>query len=257
MDDKDLTIENKLREFRKKNRLSQEDLAEKIGISRQSVISLEQGKTMPSLPLAISLCRFFDAAFEDMFAFEREIQELEAQLDKVLDDTHKSLSINITPSGQLLLPPVRKEKTMVELEPWRPFREAISLRDAMDKLFEDSFITQGKLAGMPKVDIIDKADKVVVKAEIPGVAEEDVNVEILDNVMTISGEKTEEKEEGDEKKGYFYKESHSGAFTRTFTLPADVRGEEAVAEVKDGILMITIPKVEPKKAKKITIQTKK
>ena len=146
---------------------------------------------------------------------------------------------------------------MVELEPWRPFREAISLRDAMDKLFEDSFITQGKLAGMPKVDIIDKADKVVVKAEIPGVAEEDVNVEILDNVMTISGEKTEEKEEGDEKKGYFYKESHSGAFTRTFTLPADVRGEEAVAEVKDGILMITIPKVEPKKAKKITIQTKK
>lgn len=144
-----------------------------------------------------------------------------------------------------------------ELEPWRPFREAVSLRDAMDRLFEESVITPSKSAAvaMPKIDIKEKKDSVVVKAEIPGVAEEDLEIEITDNVMTISGEKKEEKEE--DKDGYHYKESHTGSFSRSFSLPSEVAAEKADAEMKNGVLTITVPKVEAKKPKKVTIKQKK
>jgi HSP20 family protein len=255
MDEKDIPIEIRLRQFRKMHALSQEELADELGISRQSVISLEQGKTMPSLPLAVSLCRFFDTAFEDIFDFQREV---EAEIEKALeaDDVHPIKIINIK-SGPVTSGP-RKENAMVPLEPWKPFREAVSLRDAMDRLFEDSVITPTKIAGaMPRIDVKEVKGKVVVKAELPGVNEEDISVEILDNVMTISGEKKEEKEESDEKSGYFYKESHSGSFTRSFSLPGEVVTEKAVADMKNGILTITVPKVEPKQAKKISIGAKK
>ena len=146
-----------------------------------------------------------------------------------------------------------------EMEPWRPFREMVSLRDAMDRLFEDSVITPKGAAAMPKIDIKDKKDSIVVKAELPGMAEEEVDVEISDGVMTISGEKKEEKENppagGEE--GYYYKESHTGGFSRSFTLPADVIAEKAEAEMKDGVLSIVIPKIEPKKATKVKVAPKK
>ena len=141
------------------------------------------------------------------------------------------------------------------ISPWRPFREAVSLRDAMDRLFEDSVITPKSGGVMPKIDIKETADSVVVKAELPGIEQEGVDVEILDNVMTISGEKVDEKvDEGD---GYYYRESHSGTFSRSFNLPADVLPEKAEAEMKNGILTISVPKIEPKKAKKIAIKPKK
>jgi HSP20 family protein len=109
---------------------------------------------------------------------------------------------------------------------------------------------------MPKIDIKDQKNSVVVKAELPGVKEEDVTIEILDNTMTISGEKKEEKEEKDEEKGYYYKESHSGSFTRSFSLPSEVMADKAEADMKDGVLTITVPKIEPKKASKVKITKK-
>ena len=240
-------ISNRLRDFRKKNSLSQEELADKLGISRQSIIALEQGKSMPSLPLAVSMCQFFNAAFEEIFQFQNEVEE---EISQVF--THHPIEIKIVNSDDLS---EGKEKAMTELEPWKPFREAISLRDAMDRLFEDSFITPARATGgMPKIDVKDRKDSIVVKAELPGVREEDINVEILDNSMTISGEKKSETEEKDEDQGYYYKESHTGAFSRTFNLPGDVVAEKASAEMKEGILTITVPKVEPKKAKKVTIK---
>lgn len=259
MDEKDITIENRLKELRKKQGMSQEDLADELGISRQSVISLETGRSLPSLPLAVSFCRFFDTSFEDIFEFEREIAR---EIDQVFESaTPKVIKISSGhfPEGptSLKLGGARKERPMVELEPWRPLREGISLRDAMDRLFEDSFITPNKAGGaMPKIDIKDGKDKVVVHAELPGIAEEDINIEILDNVMTISGEKKAEKEELDEAKGYYHKESHTGSFSRSFTLPSEVKGEKASAEMKNGVLTISLPKIEPKKAAKVKISAK-
>lgn len=280
----DSNIQNNLKIFRKERSLSQEDLAEALGISRQSVIALEQGKYMPSLPLVVSICNFFHSAFEDLFEFERQMDE---EIDKLMENHPTSLNkiselgrtyseisgegikikvvdnqvknINSPESG-IGNPPtslrVKEEANMpFELEPWRPFREAVSLRDAMDRLFEESVVTPVKSGiAMPKIDIKEKKDAVVVKAEIPGVLEEDVEVEITDNVMTISGEKKEEKEE--DKDGYHYRESHTGSFSRSFSLPSEVAAEKAEAEVKNGVLTITVPKVEAKKPKKVTITKK-
>lgn len=255
---KDCEIQNRLKDYRVKQGLSQEDLADALGISRQSVIALEQGKYMPSLPLVVGMCRFFNSAFEDIFEFEREIEE---EINNAFDDTHQVKIIN-RPSDSAGRPTFadatvgRKESKMTYLEPWGPLRDTVSLRDAMDRLLEDSIVTPAKIstAGMPKIDIKEKKDTVVVKAELPGVVEEDVEVEIAENVMTISGEKKEEKEE--EKEGYYYKESHSGSFSRSFTLPSEVKAEKANAEMDGGVLTITIPKVEAKTPKKVTVKKK-
>ena len=255
--DLELAIENRIKEFRKKQHLSQEELAEHLGVSRQSIIALEQGRTMPSLPLAVSMCQFFNSAFEEMFDFEREIEES-------INDTFNNSGIKIkviNSRENVSLPDDgrdRKENPMVELEPWRPFREAVSLRDAMDRLFEDSVITPAKISGgMPRIDLKETKDSVIVKAEMPGVAEDDIDIEILDNVMTISGEKREEKVEGAEDKDYYYKESHTGAFSRSFSLPSEVIADKAIADMKNGVLTISVPKIAPKQAKKITVKKNK
>lgn len=251
MDEKDISIENKLRELRRERKISQEELADALGVSRQSIISIETGRTMPSLPLAVSLCHFFNSAFEEMFEFEREV-------DRVFADFHQNT--NIISSGDEVEQSTEKseeKENKMELQPWRPFREAISLHDAMDRLLDDGLITPSRTFGvMPKINIKDKGNSIVVEADLPGVAEEDINVEILDDIMTISGEKKEETEDKDEKKGYYYKESHSGAFSRSFNLPSDVIADKASADMKNGVLTITVPKVEPKKAKKIEVKKK-
>lgn len=250
MEDKDISIENKVKELRKRKKLSQEELAEALGISRQSIIAVEQGRTMPSLPLAVSLCQFFDSAFEEMFEFENEIDQ---EIHKAFSGSH--IKINVINAGEQ---PEAGDKVIADLLPWRPFEETVSLRDAMDRLFEDNNIAQGKSISMPKIDIKDFRDKVIVKAELPGIDEDEINVEILDSVMTISGEKKEEQESSPagEEEGYFYKESHSGSFSRSFNLPADVAGEKAEAAMDKGILTVIFPKVEPKKAKKIEVKKK-
>ena len=250
MQEDDFSIENNLKNFRKRHNLSQEQLAKELGISRQSIISLEQGRSMPSLPLVVSLCRFFNSSFEEIFNFEDEFNN---EVNQIIE----SNTINDRQEKPDRFNPGRKENNMPnELEPWRPFREMVSLRDAMDRLFEDSVITS-KTTGatvMPKIDIKDKKDSIVVRAELPGIEEEDVDIEITDDIMTISGERKEEKEKDEE--GYYYKESHTGSFSRSFTLPSNVMGENAKAEMKKGVLTVTIPKVESKKATKIKVAKK-
>lgn len=278
MNTEESSIENRLKDLRKKQHLSQEELAEALGISRQSVIALEQGKYLPSLPLVINMCKFFHSPLESIFEFEMEI---ESEIDNIIDEqkniinvdgpirlpsqsiepsrSHSSLSLRVHPSESKTGLVVDKENIMPnELGPWRPLREAVSLRDAMDRLFEDSVITSKGTVGMPKIDIKDKKDAIEVRAELPGMEEDEIEIEVADNVMTISGEKKEEIENppaGGE--GYFYKESHSGSFSRSFTLPADVKEEKAEAEMKKGVLIVTIPKIAPKKATKVKVTPKK
>ena len=189
-----------------------------------------------------------------MFDFEEEIKN---EINKIVDQKESNIKIINHPerffekSNQ-----ERKEINMAqELEPWKPFREVVSLRNAMDRLFEDSVITPKETALMPKIDIKDKKDRIEVSAELPGMKEEDIDVEVSEGIMTISGQKTQEKEEKEE--GYYYKESHSGAFSRSFALPADVVADKASAEMEKGVLVVTIPKVAEKKAKRVKILAKK
>ena len=103
---------------------------------------------------------------------------------------------------------------------------------------------------LPRVNVIDREDEVMVRAEIPGVHKDELDVSLSDNYLTIKGETREEKEE----KGEFYRsEIHHGSFTRTVRLPETVRGEKAKARFEDGLLEITIPKTEKAKRHSVKI----
>ena len=104
---------------------------------------------------------------------------------------------------------------------------------------------------LPKLDVIDRDDEVVVKAEIPGVKKEDIHISLTGNLMTIKGEsKHEEKEEqGD----YYRCEISRGSFSRSVVLPAEVNDAKATAEMRDGMLEITLPKLEQAKKRDIKI----
>jgi HSP20 family protein len=106
----------------------------------------------------------------------------------------------------------------------------------------------------PSVDVFEEGDEVVVKAELPGISKEDIDVKVTDDVVTISGEK--KKEEKVEKKNYYRIERSYGSFTRSFRLPTEVQAEKASAKFKEGVLEIRIPKTEEakKKEKKVSIE---
>lgn len=106
----------------------------------------------------------------------------------------------------------------------------------------------------PRVDMYEEGKEIVIKAEIPGMRKEDLEIDLTEDMITIRGEKkTEEKVE---KKNYYCIERSFGSFRRQFRLPAETQGEKAKASFKDGVLEVRIPKSEAaqKKAKKLTIQ---
>ena len=105
---------------------------------------------------------------------------------------------------------------------------------------------------MPKVDVVDREKEVVVRAEVPGVRKEDLEVSMSDNTVTIKG--TTHREEKEEKDEYFRCEISSGSFTRTVALPCDVDSEKATTRYKDGLLELTVPKVERAKRRTIKVE---
>ncbi len=141
---------------------------------------------------------------------------------------------------------------------WEPFREILTLRDAMDRLFEESFVRPraGWLgaAGLGRLDldIYETKDDLVVKAAVPGVRPEDVDITVTGDTLTIKGET---KEETETKKGNYYrKERRYGQFARSVSLPVAVRSDKAEARFKDGVLTLTLPKAEEAKARVIKIK---
>ncbi len=100
---------------------------------------------------------------------------------------------------------------------------------------------------MPRVDIYQTEKDVIVKAEIPGVTKENLNVIVDENSIKLSGQSKRDEVFSDE--NVYRKERYYGSFSRTIPLPVEVRTEEAKAEYRDGILSITVPKLEPSKAK--------
>ena len=104
----------------------------------------------------------------------------------------------------------------------------------------------------PKVDVIDHDDKVIVKAELPGVEKKDLDVTMSDNTVTIKGSASHEKEET--KGDYYRREMSSGTFSRTVTLPAEVDVDKANATYKDGVLELTLPKLAKAKRHKVTVK---
>lgn len=125
----------------------------------------------------------------------------------------------------------------------RPFRWEPLTWHEMAPLFE---------GGLPKIDVIDRDSDIVVRAEIPGVEKKDLEVSLTENLLTIKGRTGHEVKE--EKGDYYRCEMSRGEFTRTVALPAPVLGDKAKAELKDGVLELTLPKVEESKRLAIKVQ---
>ena len=103
----------------------------------------------------------------------------------------------------------------------------------------------------PSVDIVDKDKEVLVRAELPGVKREDLDVSIAERTLTIKG--SSRKEEKEEQEGYFRHEIRSGSFSRSVLLPADVNAAKAAANFKDGVLELHLPKARASKRKQISV----
>jgi HSP20 family protein len=148
---------------------------------------------------------------------------------------------------------------MTDLIRWEPMRELMSLREAMDRLFEESFIsprawwTSVTEIG-PAFDMYETPEEVVVKATVPGLKGEDIDVSIAGNTLTIRGEFKEETK--DERASYIRQERRYGAFCRSVSLPTPVNSEKAEAVLENGVLTLRLPKAEEVKPKAIKVKRK-
>lgn len=145
---------------------------------------------------------------------------------------------------------------IVRWEPWTGFS---SLRREMDRLFDDFGRGTGEEKGLatwnwaPAVDIYEKGEEYVVKANLPGMKKEDIKVSLHNGALTISGETKREQEVKEE---YYYRSERAyGAFSRAIGLPSEVDPEKIKATYESGVLELRIPKAEKAKAKEIKIET--
>jgi HSP20 family protein len=149
--------------------------------------------------------------------------------------------------------------SLVRLE---PAREMLSLREAMDRLFEESFLRPGSFgvsdsaSAMLPLDMYETENDVVVKAAIPGVKPEDIEVTVTGDLLSIKGEFRSETEEQDEKRNYHRQERRYGSFCRQVALPAGVSADACTADFENGVLTLKLPKVEEARVKKVQIHSK-
>lgn len=125
---------------------------------------------------------------------------------------------------------------------WHPFSELAELRERLDRAFEEG----GGGLWAPRIDVVEGEDQIVLKADLPGLTPDDVKVEVEDGVLTVSGSRTEEKEE--KGKRIVRRERRTGSFSRSMTLPKGVDPEDIKADTEHGVLEVTIPLPEQRTA---------
>ena len=143
---------------------------------------------------------------------------------------------------------------------WEPVRELNTIQSEMNRLFNTLFDSPHPGNGgaspalrrwIPAMDLVETADAFVLRADLPGLTDKDVNIELEDNVLTISGERKAEHEEA--KDGYYRVERSSGTFSRSLTLPEGVDPAAVKANFEHGVLEVRIPKPEQRKPRKVAI----
>jgi len=140
---------------------------------------------------------------------------------------------------------------------WDPFKDLITLREKMNRLFEEVFTSRGEereLVGgtwTPSVDIYETENALVLTAELPGIDEDDVEIKIEDNTLTLKGERKLEKETKEE--NYHRIERSYGSFYRSFTLPHYIDQDKIEAIHENGVLKITMPKKPELKPRKVKV----
>jgi len=146
---------------------------------------------------------------------------------------------------------------MTVIARWDPFREFSTLQDRMNRLFRESYGPEGRDESLttsqfaPPADVYEDEHNVVLKVEVPGIDEKDIDVRVENNVLTVHGERKVDKEEKEE--NFRRIERQYGSFTRTFTLPSTVDAERIQADYDKGILKIVLPKKAEAKPKSIKV----
>jgi HSP20 family protein len=139
---------------------------------------------------------------------------------------------------------------------WDPFRELTALQSEVNRLF--SRVGGGDVAErqswIPSVDVVETKDAITLKAELAGMDPNDIHLEIEDNVLTVSGERRFQEEVDEDK--YYRIERRYGSFSRSIALPQGADAERIDAEYENGVLVVTVPKVEAVKPKRITVGVK-
>jgi HSP20 family protein len=146
---------------------------------------------------------------------------------------------------------------MSNLTRWEPVREMMTLREAMDRLFDDAFTRPLSLRdgwSSPAIDMYQTDNDVVVKVALPGFKADDVQINVTGDLLTIRGEMKHEEEQKD--KSWHIREHRWGSFERSVSLPTNVVSDKAQAEFDNGILTITLPKAKEVKPKTITVKAK-
>jgi HSP20 family protein len=138
---------------------------------------------------------------------------------------------------------------------WEPARELQSLQSEMNRLFGTVFDTQtgdgGARRWIPAMDLVEEGEQFVLRADLPGVSEDDVKVELEDNVLTVAGERRSEHEE--QRDGFRRIERSSGSFSRSLTLPEGIDAESINARFERGVLEVRVPKPEQRKPRRVAI----
>lgn len=147
---------------------------------------------------------------------------------------------------------------MTTLVRWDPFAEVASLRRAMDRVFDEFMPVRWRTAEAMDltfpIDVWETDDRVMVRAALPGVRPEEVDISVSAGVLTIKGEHKEERKE--EKESYYHREIRYGAFSRSIQMPCRVDHERAEAEFENGVLTISLPKAEEVRPKTIKVRVK-
>lgn len=146
---------------------------------------------------------------------------------------------------------------MSNLIRWEPAREMMTLREAMDRLFDDAFTRPLSLRdgwSVPAIDMYQTDDEIVVKAALPGVKADEVQINITGEVLTLKGEIKQEEDK--KEKAWHIHEQRYGSFERSIALPTDVVADKAKAEFENGILTVTLPKADEVKPRTITVKAK-
>lgn len=145
---------------------------------------------------------------------------------------------------------------------WDPFRDVVTLQDRMNRLFDQALSRtraddeEGLTAStwVPAVDIFETADSIVMRAELPGVSRENIDIQVRDNTLTLKGERKFERDVKDE--NCLRIERSYGAFQRAFNLPTVIQQDKIKAVFRDGVLEVTMPKAEEAKPKQVKIDVK-
>lgn len=209
-------LSKKLKDLREQKKLTQEELANNLGVSRQSIIALEQGKCLPSLPLAISFLELFELPFEQIFC--EEIENMHQEMNQIINSNLFPVDIVNQNENHLLFESTQKNKAY------------------------------------PPVEIKQLNSEIIIYAELPGVNERDIEIEISKERLTISGKRNDPASR--DQNVFSQSEIKYGSFSRIIPLPSIINEKKAKAILKNGILQVNLPIREKSEPKIIKIKIK-